>query len=67
MPKTQIIHPSDLRRAGRLEMPEIPLNQYNKSFEEELKTFSPEELKGIYLDMRYIREVETMKIGRAHV
>ena len=42
MPKTQIIHPSDLRRAGRLEMPEIPLNQYNKSFEEELKTFSPE-------------------------
>ena len=63
MPKTQIIHPSDLRRAGRLEMPEIPLNQYNKSFEEELKTFSPEELKGIYLDMRYIREVETMIYG----
>ena len=42
MPKTQVIHPSDLRRAGRLEMPEIPLNQYNKSFEEELRTFSPE-------------------------
>ena len=63
MPKTQIIHPSDLRRAGQLEMPEIPLNRYNRSFEEELKTFSPEELRSIYLDMRYIREVETMIYG----
>ncbi|MBR4717809.1 MAG: dehydrogenase, partial [Lentisphaeria bacterium] len=63
MPKTQVIHPSDLRRAGRLEMPEIPLNQYNKSFEEELRAFSPEELKNIYLDMRYIREIETMIYG----
>ena len=63
MPKTQVIHPSELRRAGRLEMPEIPLNRYDKSFEEELRAFSPEELKGIYLDMRYIREVETMIYG----
>ena len=63
MPKTQIIHPADLRRAGRLETAEIPLNQYNRSFEEELNAFSPEELKGIYLDMRYIREVETMIYG----
>ena len=63
MPKTQIIHPSDLRRAGLLETAGIPLNQYNRSFEEELKAFSPEELKGIYLDMRYIREVETMIYG----
>ena len=63
MPKTQIIHPEDLRRAGRLEMPEIPLNRYNRTFEQELKSFSPEELKRIYLDMRYIREVETMIYG----
>ena len=63
MPKTQIIHPSDVRRAGQLEMPEIPLNRYNTSFEEERKAFSPEELKEIYLDMRYIREVETMIYG----
>jgi 2-oxoisovalerate dehydrogenase E1 component len=63
MPKTQVIHPADLRRAGKLETAEIPLNRYSRSFEDELNVFSPEELKGIYLDMRYIREVETMIYG----
>ena len=43
MPKTQIIHPSDLRQAGYLEAARIPLNRYNRSFEEERKAFSPEE------------------------
>ena len=43
MPKTQIIHPSDLRRAGQLETARIPLNQYNRSFEDELKAFSADE------------------------
>ena len=60
MPKTQIIHPSDLRRTGQLKTAEIPLNRYNRSFEEEIRDYSPEVLKEIYLDMRYIREVETM-------
>ena len=60
MPKTQIVRPADLRRAGKLETAEIPLNRYSRSFQDELKVYSPEELKGIYLDMRYIREVETM-------
>ena len=63
MPKTQIVHPADLRRTGQLETPGIPLNRYNRSFEEECRTFSPEELKEIFLDMRYIREVETMIYG----
>ena len=63
MPKTQIIHPADLRQAGHLEMPGIPLNRYCRSFEEERNAFSQEDLKGIYLDMRYIREVEAMIYG----
>ena len=37
MPKTQIIHPAELRRAGQLESAAIPLNRYNRTFEEELK------------------------------
>ena len=62
MPKSQFINPSDVRKAGEVTFQPIPVNQYNKTIREELKSknFTTEELKKIYHDMVVIREFETM-------
>ena len=60
MPKSQIVEPQKERQGGTLVCPEIPLNQYAGTPEEERETYGPEALVGIYEDMFLIREFETM-------
>jgi len=60
MPKSQIVEPQKERQGGKLVCPEIPLNQYAGTPEEELETYGPEALVGIYEDMFLIREFENM-------
>ena len=60
MPKSQFIDPKEVRRAGEIILGKIELNQYKKTFAEEKKIFSKEDFLGIYRDMEFIREFETM-------
>ena len=60
MPKVQFIDPTLVRKAGELTFQPIPVNQYNKTLEEERVNFSDEDLLRIYHDMVVIREFETM-------
>ena len=60
MPKVQFIDPSIARKAGEITFQPIPVNQYNKTIQEEKKNFSTDELIRIYHDMVVIREFETM-------
>lgn len=60
MPKCQYIDPSEVRKAGEVTFQPIPVNQYNKTVEEERANFSDEDLLRIYHDMVVIREFETM-------
>src|SRR5210317_786191 len=60
MPKVQYINPDEVRKPGQIEFKPIPVNQYNKTVEEEKENFSNEDLVRIYHDMVVIREFETM-------
>ncbi len=60
MPKIQFIDPKEVRKAGEVTFKPIPVNQYNKSIEEEKANFSREDFLNIYRDMVVIREFETM-------
>lgn len=60
MPKVQFIDPNAVRKSGELTFDPIPVNQYNKTVEEEKANFTNDELKSIYHDMVVIREFETM-------
>ncbi|MDX9883279.1 MAG: thiamine pyrophosphate-dependent enzyme [Prolixibacteraceae bacterium] len=60
MPKVQFINPQEVRKAGEITFNPIPVNQYNKTVEEEKANFSNEDLIRIFRDMVIIREFETM-------
>ncbi len=62
MPKSQFIDPKEVRKSGEIKFAPIPVNQYNKTVSEELKSknFTKEDLKRIFHDMVVIREFETM-------
>ena len=60
MPKVQYINPEEVRKPGQIEFTPIPVNQYNKTIEEEKANFSNEDLVRIFHDMVVIREFETM-------
>jgi 2-oxoisovalerate dehydrogenase E1 component len=60
MPKSQNINPKVVRKPKFIEFGKIPVNQYNKTIEEEKKNFSNEDFIRIYHDMVVIREFETM-------
>ncbi len=62
MPKSQFIDPVKMREAGEINFQPIPVNQYHKTIEEELKNnnYTKEDLVNIYHDMAVIREFETM-------
>ncbi len=60
MPKSQNINPKVIRKPNFIEFGKIPVNQYNKTIEEEKKVFSKEDFLRIYHDMVVIREFETM-------
>ena len=60
MPKSQNINPKVVRKPQFIEFGKIPVNQYNKSIEEEKKNYSAADFLRIYHDMVVIREFETM-------
>ncbi len=60
MPKTQFIDPAKVRQASKIKFKDIPVNQYDKSIEEEKVNFTKEQFIDIYHDMVLIREFETM-------
>ena len=60
MPKSQFVDPSEIRKSGWIKFNDIPVNQYNKTIEEEKKNFATEDFLRIYRDMAIIREFETM-------
>ncbi len=60
MPKSQNINPKVVRKPQFIEFGKIPVNQYNKTIEEEKKNFSTEDFLRIFRDMVIIREFETM-------
>ncbi len=60
MPKNQFIDPVKVRKPGKIKFGTIPVNAYNKSIEDERKSFSDADLIRIYRDMYVIREFESM-------
>ena len=60
MPKQILVDPAEERKAGRIRIKDIPLNQYQSSPEEEKKKYGKERLVKVYQDMVLIREFETM-------
>ncbi|HLI47718.1 MAG TPA: thiamine pyrophosphate-dependent enzyme [Chthonomonas sp.] len=60
MPKSLMILPDEMLRAGQIEFTPIPLNQYHRTLKEELDRFAREDLLRIYRDMLIIRTFESM-------
>ena len=60
MPKSIVVNPQTVRKAGVLETTRIPLNQYRSDIQAERKRFGADGLKRIWIDMVTIREFESM-------
>ena len=60
MPKSQFIDPKAVRKAGFIKYEKTPVNQYNKTIEEEKANYTKDDFMRIYRDMAIIREFETM-------
>lgn len=60
MPKSQFLSPDELRKPGFVTFTDIPVNQYNKSIDDEKSVYSKADFMRIYRDMRIIREFEHM-------
>jgi 2-oxoisovalerate dehydrogenase E1 component len=60
MPQSQFVDPAVVRARGTLSFKDIPLNQYDLPFERARADYTDADLLGIYADMQYIREFETM-------
>ena len=62
MPKSLFVDPAEVREAGKVVFKDIPVNQYNKTIKEELKSgkYKREDLIRIFRDMTVLREFETM-------
>jgi 2-oxoisovalerate dehydrogenase E1 component len=60
MPKFLTIHPQEVRRSGQVEFAAIPMNQYRRTFQDELTRFAPADLVRIHHDMAMIRAFESM-------
>lgn len=60
MPKSLNINPSEVRESTVLKIDSIPVNQYNRSLEEEVQLRGKDSLVRILRDMRTIRTFESM-------
>ena len=60
MTKHLLVSPEDVRQPGWIKFQDIPVNQYQKSVEDEKDRYSKEDFLRIYRYMRLIREFETM-------
>ena len=60
MPKVQYIDPNTAFASGQLDIPAIPICQYDQSIADERSRYSDGQLVGVWEDMCLIREFETM-------
>ena len=60
MPKSIYVDPNEMRQPGYIKFTDIPVNQYNKTIEEEKSKYSKEDFLRIYEDMFSIRTFELM-------
>lgn len=60
MPKALIVDPKELLARGSIVFPEIPVNTYAVGIADERARYGDDALCGIYEDMVFIREFETM-------
>ena len=60
MPKSIVVDPKEVRKADKLKIRDIPLNQYKPDIDREIKRYGKEGLKKMYRFMVLIREFETM-------
>ena len=60
MPKSQFLDPAVIRAKSVIKFQDIPVNQYDKTIEEEKTNFTNEDFMRIFRDMAIIREFETM-------
>ncbi len=60
MAKQLFVDPNENSKSGRITFQDIPVNQYNKTIEEEKANFTKDDFMRIYRDMAIIREFETM-------
>lgn len=60
MPKSLSLDPDHLRKAGWLEAPHLPLNQYRSDPQAERVRYGAPTLRRVYRDMLYIRGFESM-------
>ncbi len=43
MPKSQFIDPKEVRKSGTIKFKDIPVNQYNKTIEDEKENYTKED------------------------
>ena len=60
MPKSLFIDPKEVRKSDWIEFGKIPVNQYNKSIEEEKENYTTDDFLRIYTHMKIINEFEGM-------
>ena len=60
MPKSIIVDPEKVFARGAIHLSDIQVNAYQRTGEEELATYSPEEFLAIWQDMCAIRQFETI-------
>ena len=60
MPKSQMILPEEVRRKGQVTFTPIPVNQYDRTVQDEKKRFSKDDLVRIFRDMTILRQFENM-------
>ncbi|HHW00839.1 MAG TPA: dehydrogenase [Clostridiaceae bacterium] len=60
MAKQLFVDPKEIRKSGKITFQDIPVNQYNKTIEEEKANFSTDDFMRIFRDMAIIREFESM-------
>ncbi len=60
MPKSQIVDPATIRKAGAIHFEDIPVNAYHKTIAQEKEFFTNNDFMRIFRDMTLLREFETM-------
>ncbi len=60
MPKSLVIEPKEVLAKSKIGVVEIPLNAYDRTLEQELGTFTTQDLLHIWQDMCAVREFETI-------
>ena len=60
MPKCQFVDPTEVRKRGTVEFQPIPVNQYDRTVQDELERFGKADLVRIQRDMQIIRGFESM-------